>query len=196
MLNANKILIFLSIFLFTSSLYAVDVSEFDIKGIKIGMSKSDVLKKISCREPKIEKSYVNTLSGKRVYKTDIVCNTKNETLTIVLSRKNIVYSVHRSKEFKISPNWKTIEKKIIQRYKNPTHEIERNNPSVSNSRVFRMRWINNDKELVIHSHNWNDIYIIFYLYNQDRENENARWAVKQEELYNQKQKEKASDIDF
>jgi len=87
-----KSIFFLLIFSF--SLFAVDISDFDIKGIKLGMSKKEVLKEKSCTEAEIQKKYQNTISGKKVYETDIICNNSAETITIELNRKNIVYSIN------------------------------------------------------------------------------------------------------
>ena len=86
MLNVNRILIFLFLGIFSSSLYAVDVSNFDIKDIKLGMSKSEVLKKMPCKN--YENNIIRLENGKR-YESNLYCkqDNGNNILIIEFNRK-------------------------------------------------------------------------------------------------------------
>lgn len=98
------------------NVYAVDVSEFDIKGIKLGMSKSEVLKNMPCSNPKIEKYNVNTIKGKIVFITTIECSSTSNTYYATLNRKEILYKFSRNIKFDVQPNYSKIRNKLLQHY--------------------------------------------------------------------------------
>jgi len=72
-----KVLSFLVVGICSCTLYAKDISTHDIKGIKLGMSKDEVLKNMSCASPKIENQHINTVEGQKVLYKEIRCSDKS-----------------------------------------------------------------------------------------------------------------------
>jgi len=212
MLSVNKILVFLTIGIFSSSLYAVDVSKFDIKGIKLGMSKSEVLKNMPCSSPKVSKSYI----GEKISETHMACKSYSQELHVYLDYGNKVYRVTRYKYMDTEPSWQKIKKQIFDYYGN-TNNIFTKNPKLWNEEVFDMCYgkgcKSKDKNYYLY-----DSYgqllliygsiarngtstdsrsnIVFILYDSKRADRNNIWQKEHEKLYKKQQKEKASNIDF
>jgi len=209
MLSVNRILIFLFIGIFSSSLYAIDVSNFDIKGIKLGMSKSEVLKKISCSNPKIETQFTNTLKGKKLYWTSIECKNDFEEIHVVLTRKNKAYFIQRTKDFDINPSWDKIKKRIINYYGKPTCKADTFSKYIP---MKKMCWggckIRKHNGTIATCNKSLDIYgnqdivknswskIVFLLNDNSLSDNQDKWYKEQMELYERYKKEKASNIDF
>lgn len=207
MLSVNRILIFLFIVIFSSSLYAIDVSNFDIKGIKLGMSKSEVLKKMPCSSPKIETQFIDTVKGKKLYWTSIECENNSDILHVILSRKNRVDFIKRVKSFNVSPSWDKIKKQIIKHYGNPTFELPNNVDVYPINNICwggcRIRKHNNtmatfNKSLDFYANEVKNSFstMIFLLTDEKENDNNQEWYGEQKRLYEQYQKEKASNIEF
>ena len=112
MLSVNRILIFLFITIFSSSLYAVDVSKFDIKGIKLGMSKNEVLKKMPCSSPKISLGKW----GKLGKSEDLLCNNDKNDFRVALDHKGYSCDITFDVKFKVKPNFNKLEARLIKKY--------------------------------------------------------------------------------
>jgi len=175
------------------NVYAMDVSDFDIKGIKLGMSKSEVLKKMPCGKPKIEKIFLNTVNGKKVWMTTISCN-NSEVLDVELNRHNVVYNIRRWKKFKSSPNWKVIERKIIKHYNLYRTDIIHNKPHSRNSLVFRIDWWDKNKRLMVEALDYEDATLTIMLDDKLIYKENSKWYEEEQDIYKNRNKE--SNIDF
>jgi hypothetical protein len=197
-------------------LSAVDVSNFDIKGIKLGMSKSQVLKKMPCSNPEIN---IERLRSGKISNTYIKCSSNYFQAT--LDHNNYVYSVSMSIDFNTEPNFKKIKNKILKKYKRPNKNpkmkvITRGSgervafcwgkdcrTSVMNNGVWKGREISNyikGKSLQIEYINYyikgNHNELRFELVDANRKNNDYKWSENQETLYNRQQKEKVSNIDF
>jgi len=200
----KKVLI-IAIGLFASiNLYAKDVSKFDIKGIKLGMSKSDVLKRMPCSHPKIKKDYYYGSSKGNV----IECSDDNE-LIVFTDNSNKVWSITYKINFQIEPNWKTIEKKIFKKY-GKTNLVN----DTSDSRYYDQKsycWgtcrtsngvfnqVNHKSSLTIvwtHDFSENRNSMFMALVDGRRQLAFKRWVDNDIYLKNQKAKQKASNIDF
>jgi hypothetical protein len=217
MLSLNKILIFVLIGIFSSSLYAVDISKFDIKGIKLGMSKSEVLKKMPCSNPEI---HAEKLRNGKIVEIYIRC--KENSFLVVLDHKNYVYLVSMLINFKTEPNFQKIKNKVFNKYGKPTRQANQKvisrgkgerivycwgkhcQVSKQNNGVWKGTKISNYpdyKSLLIDYVNY-DIESVelnrlnFNLLDSNRRNDSWEWSTQQEKLYEKKEKEKASDIDF
>ena len=201
MLNVNRILIFLTITIFSSSLYAFDVSKFDIKGIKLGMSKSEVLKRMPCSNPIHEYGYFKNI--------EIRCNSEVNPMWITFDMNNKVYAMGREIILKIEPNWDTIESKLLKHY-GKTNKILRNNPSSHNTTVFSICYgqctipfgksyknKENKKSLTIWASSYKSLHFIsFRLLDGKAEELTRQWYEKKEKQLKMKQKRKASNIDL
>jgi len=110
MLNANRVLIFLFIGIFSSSLYAVDISKFDIKGMKLGMNKNEVLKKMPCSNPKTSEGYWGYVGKAEI----LECN--KEKFEVHLDHKGFSYIVRFYPQFDVKPNFNKLENRLIKRY--------------------------------------------------------------------------------
>ena len=203
--------------IFSSSLYAVDVSNFDIKGIKLGMSKSEVLKRMPCKQPAIQ---IEKLRNGKISEIYIRCP-KNR-FQVILNHKMNVYSVSMSIDFTTEPNFRKIKNKVFAKYGNPTQQakqkvielgegkrvvycwgkycqISRQNNGVwkgtkiSNSikyKSLRIEYINYDiKNVELNQ-------LEFNLFDSYKRDESYKWSENQENIYEKQQKEKASNIDF
>ena len=114
MLNVNKFLIVLSVITFSSSLCATNISNFDIKGIQLGMSKKEVLKLIPCHNPKIHKNGLGVdIECGDIYSKD------GEGLSLEFDHKKQIFYIVFHKGFEIEPNWNKIKNRLIQKYGNP-----------------------------------------------------------------------------
>jgi len=209
MSSANRLLIFLFLGIFSSSLYTVDVSSFDIKGIKLRMSKSEVLKNISCQNHKIKKSIIDTINGKKLIVETISCENGIEDIHIYLDKNGRVYNIDRVLSFKVEPSLKKIKNKAINHYGKPNNRIL----GSSDSRVWQMCWgqcgrpgnygyypqyARNSQYLTIGAFRYSDnnIKIFFTMDDTKLSRLNKSWIKEQELLYEKQQKEKASNIDF
>jgi len=101
-----KKVIFIFMLIYSSFLFATDVSNFDIKGIKLGMSKNEALKRIPCM---YQKTYNDEISeqGK--------CINKDEIYYLQFI-DNYVSNISRTKKIPIQPNDKILYKKIYRKY--------------------------------------------------------------------------------
>jgi len=220
MLSVNRILIFALICIFSSSLYAVDVSSFDIKGIKLGMSKNEVLKRMPCDNPKIDftKTSNNTISSGML-------NCYNGHFIVVYDHNNYVYQISKKITFNTEPNLNKIKNKLIKRYGKPNKSTKKHTMSKNSARgkiiafcwgsYCKVKYENtkywkgseienwtNRLQLTVeylnmydgagfHSH-----YLNLLLIDGNRKLSNDKWEDKQNEIYEKQQKEKESNIDF
>ena len=100
----------LTVGLFSAYLYVTDVSQFDIKGIKLGMSKSEVLEKMPCENPKISTDGWGKI-GK--YK-EIERKDKKRTLRASLDHKGYAYSITFFATFNTKPDFNKLEIRLIK----------------------------------------------------------------------------------
>jgi len=222
MLSVNRILIFLFIWVFSSSLYAVDVSNFDIKGIKLGMSEKQVLKKMPCSNPiKNLDKYSFGISG-----SYLTCGKYSESksfMSVTFDHNQKAYSIHMDILFDANPNLQKIKNKFVKKYGNFYEAIE--NPTYknpANGYVKRFCWgscrkykiddgawkgykfrrvENKQSQLLIKYENFSyksNYYnhLEFTLIDSRLEIKQKKWAEKQGKIYRKQQKEKASNIDF
>ena len=197
-----KSIFFLLIFSF--SLFAVDASDFDIKGIKLGMSKKEVLKRMPCSNPKIETWFIDTVKGKKICSTSIVCSNDSDTFSASINRKNKLYSIARSIKFKVKPNYKKIKNKLLQRYGSTNYikfKSHNNNMGICwgqcmlpEGAIYRTKDYNS-QALIAFANRYYDT-LSLELQDDKVYDENNRWESKQREQYEKQQREKASDIDF
>ena len=117
-----RVVLIILLILFSEPLCAVDVSQFDIKGIKLGMSKSEVLKRMPCNNPE---NYIDKLDNGTIYSYHLQCRKdkglSNDFYTIIdFDHNGISYSITKMIPYKLKPNYTAIIKKIIKKYGNPT----------------------------------------------------------------------------
>lgn len=96
--------------IFSLSLFAVDVSNLDIKGIKLGMSKSEVLKRMPCSNPKISEGYWGYVGKAETLECD------NEKVEVELDHKGFSYIIRFDPKFDIKPNFNKLENRLIKKY--------------------------------------------------------------------------------
>ena len=140
MLNVDRILVFLCIGVFSSSLYAVDVSKFDIKGIKLGMSEKQILKKMPCSNPIRDlEEYSFGISG-----SHLVCGKYSESesyMSVTFDHNKKAYSIFMNIPFNVDPNLQKIKNKFIKKYGNFYEAIENTTyKSLANGYVKRFCW--------------------------------------------------------
>ena len=133
----NFILITLGIFFINIPLYAVDVSNFDIKGIKLGMSKSKVLRKMPCSNPSID---IWRTSNNKIYGGTIGCD--NSNYRVQYDHNEYVYQISKRINFNIEPNLHKIRNKLIRKYGNPNEETKKKTMSKSsaNGKIIAFCW--------------------------------------------------------
>ena len=116
MLKIYKIVGFLFIIIFHTSIEATDISNFSINGVQLGMHKNKVLQLIPCNTPKIE-SY--KMENGLIYYYFISCdNVKNKNIKeyIAFDHNENVFKIKKIITFSKKPNFKKIVKKVIKRY--------------------------------------------------------------------------------
>lgn len=115
----KKISLFLMV-VFVVSLFATDVSNFDIKGIKLGMSKNEVLK-LMPKGTKFRKWDCIDDSDKCAYPYNYNAFYKNntESFDIYLTQDIFVYYVLRQVKLRQYANAEKIIQKLTQRYGKP-----------------------------------------------------------------------------
>ncbi len=118
MLSANRVLIFLFIGIFTSSLYAVDVSNFDIKGIKLGMSKKEIINKLEDVISKNRNSYDKSWTH-QIIKSKRDGFSLGAEYVINLNHNEKLLNIGREIIFKYEPSFRKIKKQLIKKYGNP-----------------------------------------------------------------------------
>jgi len=96
------------------SLYATDVSEFDIKGIKLGMSKEEVLKMLQCKKPMIDTYYFDP--SIELKSNMIKCEENNEGFMILFDNFDEVLRISLERKFNAEPDWNIIEKRLFKKY--------------------------------------------------------------------------------
>ena len=113
MLSAHKFASSLLIILFFySSVNATDVSIYDIKGVKLGMSKEIVLKKLPCNNPKISEGYWG-----RTGKSEILrCDDGKVELWAQLDHKGFSNIIGFNSTFDIKPDFNKLENRVIEKY--------------------------------------------------------------------------------
>jgi len=203
--------------IFSLSLFAVDVSNFDIKGIKLGMSKSEVLKKMPCNNPDI----LNVKLNKKIIETDITC--KNTNFQVELDHYGYVYYVFKGFFFETEPKFSKLKSKILSKYNQPNKVAEDKLITEGGGKAIEFCWgrdcrsstITNNryrrganirkgikgKYLLItykneyfNSGHINSLWID--LEDETRRQNNANWKEKEKAVYEKQQKEKVSNIDF
>ena len=116
----KKIILFLMV-IFSTSLFATDVSNFDIKGIKLGMSEKEllnILHDIKCKNIKTIVFHVDANSKFPIIKKEYSCkiNEFKEEITIDLDHNMNVYEIFRAIELEIEPIWDKIAKNTLKKY--------------------------------------------------------------------------------
>jgi len=220
MLNANKISNFLTVFLVCSLSYASDVSKFDVKDVKLGMSKNEVLKKMPCNNPKEEIERTN--SGK-IYKNMIICGSNRSrsysAFNVIFDHKDHVFYISKFIPFNIKPNLAKIETRLISKYGEPDARTELvpgyKNPNkyviktfcwgsckikYSNDRYSKGSEIAHHRSRpqleVTYTESSEELYLSFSLEDPVRDDENYKWNKKENVKFRIQQKRKASNIDF
>ena len=95
------------------------VKDFDIKGIKLGMTSSQLKKIIKwCRNtPELKEVQI----GKTISNFEMWCMTGNDSYLYLFDENKKLYLIKRDLSYKTEkiPNWKLINKKIIKKYGEP-----------------------------------------------------------------------------
>lgn len=190
MLSVNKLLIFLFIGIFSSSLYAVDVSKFDIKNLKLGMNKSEILRNIPCSSPKIIVNYIDYKRNKIPYETMINC--KLYTYSVTLDRYNKAIEIHRKINFNNEPSWGKIESKFLNKYGSAD-----NTKRPGNCNVVELYWgKENGYELQTYFNKCNGYVVNITLKDHAKLMNNVHYQRKESKIFHNKLKEEASNIDL
>ncbi|MCI5220945.1 MAG: hypothetical protein D3914_17555 [Candidatus Electrothrix sp. LOE2] len=103
------------------NVFPVDVSKFDIKGIKLGDNYFEIANKIPCNNPEIKKHYVDD-NSKYVYNTRFKCNyKKNGFFYFAFWNDKKVSEIEKVFWFQdVQPDHEQMIKKIISKYGKPT----------------------------------------------------------------------------
>jgi hypothetical protein len=186
--------------LLTSSLFATDVSNFDIKGIKLGMSKDDITSKISFNykfdvrlmvadNPNYPYQYI-------LYKPAPI----DESCFNFIFDKNLkVYDIARCIPLDNNANFNKVISQVIKKYGTPKYKNE-NEYRISMcwgdcilNETFRTK--ENGKTLQV-SINKEDKKIYFYLMNQLSYNKNKLYSKRMYKKAKEELENKASNIDL
>ena len=212
MLNVNRILVFLYIGMFSSSLYAVDVSNFDIKDIKLGMGKNIIVNKLADTTSK----NVNIYGRSWTYQ--IIKNSRDgfslgAEYVINLDHNEKSFSIAREIIFKYEPNFNKIKKQLIKKYGKPDNIAESKNNkgdfeyqlcwgdcTVKNATYWKGNVIwGHEKSFIITYRKYsekNTFYMLFELVDRVAESKEDDWKEVEYERYLKNEKEKASNIDL
>ena len=188
---------------FSSSLSATDVSSFDIKGIRLGMDKGEVLKRIPCSN--YEKKYYRFRNAKNeVYSSQYYCGkpgtgTDNSFL-VNFDHNNYVFSITKRITFDIQPNLSKIKSKLIKRYGKPNTDKR----AWSKGSYYRYEYCwgdcslssNRRKLSVDYSYysDYNNIDITLYDYARQKNNDD--WTAQRQKILIYKKEKEVSNIDF
>ena len=119
MLSVNKVVATLFLF-YSYGAYAVDVSTLDISGIKLGMKKNEVLKKMPCSKPQ---SDTWKLENGKKHLFIIDCGSHETALDnffrVFLDRNGSAYSITKKIVFNVTPDFPKIRKQFVNRYGEP-----------------------------------------------------------------------------
>ena len=209
-----KSIFFLLIFSF--SLFAVDVSNFDIKRMTLRDSYNMILKKIPCTP---QKHTWKTENGK-ISGYQLVC--EDYSYVINFNRYKKIINIEREKKFDTQPNFDKVYQQVIKKYGKPTIKAYKspgsNNPnrgfirtmcwgtgcelkqeedsSVATGTDIEMNWIN--KGFFIRYRKWSESSsdagtLHFWLENSKRKKENSDWENNENKKYRQKQLENEKD---
>jgi len=212
----HKIILFFLI-TFSSSVFAVDVSNFDIKGVKLNDKYSNIKFPVNCDSPKS-----NNIGNNR-WKYQVVCGggsgiQMGRELVFNFTHDEIVWSIYREKVFSVKPNFQKIEKQLFVKYGNPTStgvlKSSYKNPNNIISKSFCWgackKEHDNDghfkgstvygskgKSLVVTYHEKNDTYSIWFgLKDTVLEDADSQWARVEYKIFEEKQKEQESNLDL
>jgi len=182
-----KSIFFLLIFSF--SLFAVDVSNFDIKGIKLGMSKKEVLNKMPCKKPIMKNPWSSVPAEWLGDGFDFICKytekNNEEIFTISLDYDGIVISINRVINFSYKTNEKNLKTKLILRYGKADKSYENFiGWGKIDKQYFNAYFHNRGKKLILSLHDEKQTRI----YNQ--------LIYKKTDEYELKKSKEASSIDF
>ncbi|MCI5115666.1 MAG: hypothetical protein D3921_11775 [Candidatus Electrothrix sp. AW1] len=119
MLSANRLALSFIFLAFFQQVYAADVSNFDIKGIKLGESYSKVKGILPCRNTKTDRI------GDKRWIDQILCGKKGGPMIgrefiVNLDHNQIIWNVMSQKNFSIEPNLQKIERQIYSKYGKPS----------------------------------------------------------------------------
>jgi len=194
----------------SSSLFAVDVSDFEIKGIKLGMSKKEVLKKMPCTNPKTN---VYKIEGKLVW-SEFSCkldkNSYDPDFHVMLNQHNRVIYIDRTKRFNVTPLWEKVKQNLLNHYGSKgVQSINKNNVApfqlcwgecvTKNSGKFFDPFIEEGQPLLNIEAYYNigyKPYMTFIFTNPTKSKENKEWKELLEKKEEEHKREKASNIDF
>lgn len=115
MLNVNRIFIFLLTGIFSSSLYAINISNFDIKSLNLGKTYNQIKSKMPCNF-KLD----TQTAYKYTYKWQLTCDENNDLLVVHLAHGGKVKYISRKKTFTTKVNFNKIRKKLFEKYGEPT----------------------------------------------------------------------------
>ncbi|MCI5118622.1 MAG: hypothetical protein D3913_11840 [Candidatus Electrothrix sp. LOE1_4_5] len=116
MLSANRLALSFIFLAFFQQVYAADVSNFDIKGIKLGESYSKVKGILPCRNTKTDRI------GNKEWIFQVVCGKTKIGIgfLVTFDYKQTVFIVRRNKVFSVEPNLQKIEKQLYSKYGKPS----------------------------------------------------------------------------
>ena len=201
-LNVNIYALMITV-LFSSSTFSSEVATFDIKGIKIGMSKKDLLKKIPCQW-----TYINRSDTDNYFE----CYT-DAKIGVFLDHEDLVYGVDFQKIFYEKPDFNVIRSRILKKYGKPT--LQRNHKmsdSLSNQYCWGQCKVNNSAYWIYQNKEGKVSMIVDVLNSYKQHETKSRLSLKlmdgvrakkydsykkrEKELDKQKASKKSSSVDF
>ena len=208
----------LLIILYTISLTATEVSEFNIMKIKLSMNEEEVINQLFCTNPKIE-NRIN-LNDKSIIPIKIIsCKSQNKHIRVYLDRYLHVISIEYSIYFEVEPNWDIIEKKFFKKYghfSKKNIELYDSNKSIYtdfcwgdnclyNKKEKKYKNTSNEKTLHISMKNHNcsssscpfdGQNIFFRLVDMKKKSEQEKYFKEAYKRLEDRKRDKASNIDF
>jgi len=211
--------------IFSLSLFAIDVSDFDINGIKLGMNVQEAFEKMPCANP--DKHNDKLSNGKIASMYSRCLDDKGDVVFLVESNHNgLLHRITKRITFKVKPNFQKIKNKLWQKY-GKADIVTKFGPGYINKlfkgyikefcwgksctikqedgKYFEGNTIVSSSENNIHFHiEYRDgtfdgeikNYIKFSFYNPKMQMLDYEWKEKEDLIYQKQQKEKASNIDF
>jgi len=115
-----KKVIFIFILIYSVSLFATDVSNFDIKGIKLGMSKDEVLKKMPNSAKFIVDDYIAE-NPNYPYKYQIFYKTNTQYFGVEFDYKLNAYKIERNMQISNNASMHKVVEQITNHYGQPDY---------------------------------------------------------------------------
>lgn len=185
--------------------HAYNVSEFDIKKIKLGMNEREVLNNLPCKNPQQDDSYAK-YNGK-LY----VCKNKKNEYKVYLDHHSKVYRVIYNIDFSVKPNLSTVESRLLTKYGNTNLKSSSSDFGEPELKLRSLCWgecrhVKRDGGVVYDSWGYTGLGVTFFMWHDykmsltlndgDREKKFEKYQNSEYKKEEQRKKDKASNIDF